>query len=105
MGIFSLSVTDTQLMRTPHKVQAWSQDSELLVGLSHDELEALAESKLAPSEQALLDDLLARNKEQQLKVEEASQLDHFLKRVDHLTVLKTRARFTLNQQEAVPTGM
>jgi hypothetical protein len=37
-----------------------SSDSELLVGLSYDELEALADSMLAPSAQQRLDDLLER---------------------------------------------
>lgn len=40
-----------------------AEDSELLVGLSDDELEALAESKLAPANQARLDTLLAENAE------------------------------------------
>jgi hypothetical protein len=55
-----------------------SRDLELLVGLSYDELEALADSVLAPSAQHRLDDLLER--------------------VDQLTILKTRARYTLRQQ-------
>lgn len=36
-------------------------DGECLVGLSKPELEALAESKLAPSDRDRLDDLLGRN--------------------------------------------
>ena len=47
-----------------------SDKSELLVGLSVAELEALADSLLAPAAQARLDDLLARQKEQQLSADE-----------------------------------
>lgn len=79
-------------------------DPELLVGLSLDELEALAGSKLALSEQALLDDLLARNQETILTSEESAQLDHLLHEVDQLTLIKTRARYTMNQNEAATAG-
>lgn len=75
-------------------------DSELLVGLSEGELEALAESLLAPAAQARLDALLARNAEQQLAAAELAELDRLLDRVDQLTLLKTRARFTLDQRAA-----
>ena len=75
-----------------------SDDPELLKGLSDDELEALAESELALSAQARLDDLLARNAENQLPTAEQAELDRLLQRVDQLTVLKTRARYTLQHQ-------
>jgi anti-sigma factor RsiW len=74
-------------------------DSEILTGLSEGELQALADSKLAPSEQGRLDELLQRNTEQQLTAAEVAELDALLARVDHLTVLKARARYTLQQQE------
>jgi hypothetical protein len=77
-----------------------SKDPELLVGLSEGELEALAESLLAPSAQARLDDLLARNAEDQLSSKEQAELDRLLERIDQLTVLKTRARYTLRHQQA-----
>lgn len=75
-----------------------SSDSELLVGLSHDELEALADSMLAPSAQSRLDDLLERKAENRLGANELLELDRLLTRVDQLTILKTRARYTLRQQ-------
>jgi hypothetical protein len=75
-----------------------SSDSELLVGLSYDELEALADSMLAPSAQRRLDDLLERNVEKRLAADEHLELDRLLTRVDQLTILKTRARYTLRQQ-------
>lgn len=75
-----------------------NNDPEVLVGLSEGELEALSDSFLAPSAQARLDDLLARKAEQQLAVPELAELDRLLERVDQLTVLKTRARYTLLQQ-------
>lgn len=71
-------------------------DPELLVGLSRVELQALAGSKLAPEAQDRLKDLLARNAETQLSAEESGELDRLLEQVDQLTILKTRARYTLN---------
>jgi hypothetical protein len=75
-----------------------SNDSELLVGLSVEELEALADSLLAPTAQARLDELLAGQKEKALSAAEERELDGLLQKVDHLTILKTRARYTLNQE-------
>lgn len=79
-------------------------DTELLIGLSQGELEALAESLLAPSAQVRLDDLLARNPENQLTVGEKAELDRLLTTIDHLTLLKTRARYTLQRQAAGAAG-
>ena len=72
-----------------------SPDSDLLMGLSEAELQALAHSALAPTEQARLDDLLARNADGQLPEAEQAELDRLLHHVDQLTLLKTRARYTL----------
>ena len=74
-----------------------NNESEFLVGMSDDELEALADGKLAPSAQARLDELLVRNGRSQLTADEQSELDGLLARVDQLTILKTRARYTLRQ--------
>jgi hypothetical protein len=81
-----------------------NHDSELLLGLSEGELEALAESLLAPAAQSRLDDLLARNAEKALAPNEEAELDRLLERVDQLTVLKTRARYTLHHQRAGARG-
>jgi hypothetical protein len=78
--------------------------SELLVGLSVEELEALADSLLAPAAQARLDDLLARRKGKPVSVEEEKELDRLLQKIDQLTILKTRARYTLSQAKAEATG-
>lgn len=75
-----------------------SSDLELLVGLSQDELEALADGMLAPVAQSRLDDLLERNAENRLGAVDQLELDRLLARVDQLTILKTRARYTLRQQ-------
>ena len=77
-----------------------SSDSELLVSLSVEELEALADSLLAPAAQLQLDDLLARQKENLLSANEERALDELLHKIDQLTILKTRARYTLNQEKA-----
>jgi hypothetical protein len=77
---------------------AMNHDSELLVGLSEEELEALADSILGPSAQARLDELLERNAAGGLSAADQSELDRLLSRVDQLTILKTRARYTLGQR-------
>jgi hypothetical protein len=81
-----------------------SADLEVLIGLSEGELEALADSVLAPSAQARLDDLLDRNAAGQLAPNEQAELDHLLARVDQLTILKTRARYTLGQRTGARGG-
>ena len=72
-----------------------TNDPDLLVGLSDGELEALADSQLTLSTQARLNDLLARHAESQLPAQEEAELDGLLLKIDQLTVLKTRARYTL----------
>lgn len=78
------------------------QHPELLVGLSDGELEALSESLLATTSQARLNELLARNAEDRLSPPEEAELTRLLERVDQLTVLKTRARFTLGKNRLAP---
>lgn len=76
-------------------------DADCLVGLSVDELRALANSKLSTVEQAHLDDLLARNAELQLSSSEVAELDRLLADADYLMVLKARARYTLKCLDAL----
>jgi hypothetical protein len=75
-----------------------NNDTDVFIGLSSGELDALAEGVLVPSSQARLDELVARSKEQRLSSEEVVELDRLLAQVDQLTLLKTRARYTLRQQ-------
>jgi hypothetical protein len=75
-----------------------SSDPEILIGLSEAELQALAHSTLAPVEQSRLDDLLTQNTEAQLSETEQAELDCLLNDIDQLTILKTRARYTLAHQ-------
>jgi hypothetical protein len=79
-------------------------DEECLVGLSIDELQALASCKLALAEQTRLDDLVARNAEALLQADEVAELDNLLRKADRLTVLKTRARYTLKCLEEDSTA-
>jgi hypothetical protein len=65
-----------------------SDDQELLTDLSLEELQALANSQLASTEQVELE---------QLSAEASETLDQLLKQVDNLNILKTRARYTLKQ--------
>lgn len=76
-------------------------DAECLIDLNQAELQALANSMLAPAAQSRLDELLARNAENQLSADEQAELDRLLDQVDHLTILKTRARYTLHSLETL----
>ncbi len=75
-----------------------SSENDLLTSLDVDELEALADVKLGPSSQARLDELLAVNTQGQISGDESKELDQLLAKIDQLTILKTRARYTLKQQ-------
>lgn len=81
-----------------------SSQTDILESLNIEELEALADSKLAPSAQQRLDELLTRNSELLLGGEEAKDLDQLLAKVDQLNILKTRARITLRQQQEEAAG-
>ena len=72
-------------------------DAECLGGLNMDELQALAQSQLAAVSQTRLTDLLARSAESQLSTDEVAELDYLIAQVDQLTILKTRARYTLHR--------
>jgi hypothetical protein len=80
-----------------------ASDAECLTRLSKAELQALAESILAPLAQAHLNKLLAQNAETQLSADEIAELDSLLAQVDQLTILKTRARYTLKHLETLVT--
>ena len=72
-------------------------DVELLTSLSDEELEALANSTLAAASQNRLDELLAKNADNELDDAGRAELESLLARVDQLTIVKTRARYTLRQ--------
>ena len=74
-----------------------SDDPELLSRLSVEELEALADGLLAPGAQARLDQLVSKLNDGPLSGVERQELDQMLQSADQLTILKTRARYTLNQ--------
>jgi hypothetical protein len=78
-------------------VNPLTADSECLTGLNKDELQALANSKLAPSFQAALNHLLTQNAESELSANELAELEDLLAEIDQLTLLKTRARYTLTR--------
>ncbi len=60
-------------------------------------LTALADMALAPKNQSRLDDLLAKNVEGKLSVEETKELDLLLTQVDELNLVKARAAATLHR--------
>ncbi|UBF28694.1 hypothetical protein K9N68_13095 [Kovacikia minuta CCNUW1] len=85
-------------LETYHRlVNPAASNEELLTGLSLEELQALANSQLALAEQTQLGDLLAQNAEGQLSADATATLDRLLTQVDNLNILKTRARYTLQQ--------
>ena len=86
-----------------HGARHMQTDVELLTSLSDEELEALANSTLAPASQDRLDKLLEKNADNELDDTGQAELECLLARVDQLTIVKTRARFTLRQQ-AEATG-
>ncbi|MFN6483846.1 MULTISPECIES: hypothetical protein [unclassified Nostoc] len=83
-------------LETYEQLTNLSVDSELLIGLNVDELQALAESYLSPKAQIQLQELLVKNTDNDLSDEETETLDRLLAQVDQLNILKTRARYTLN---------
>jgi len=68
-----------------------------LMGLSLNELRALASCQLAQRESDRLQDLVTKNAESLLCEEEVSELDELLAKADGLMLLKTRARYTLKR--------
>ncbi|MBD2566922.1 hypothetical protein [Anabaena lutea] len=84
-------------LETYQQLTNLSADTELLIGLSLDELQALSETSLSVNSQIQLDELLMKNSENQLSNEESETLDKLLAQVDQLNIIKTRARYTLNQ--------
>ncbi|MEA5578616.1 hypothetical protein [Anabaena sp. UHCC 0451] len=84
-------------LETYQQLTNLSANTELLIGLSLDELQALAETSLSLKSQIQLDELLMKNAENQLSNEESETLDRLISQIDQLNILKTRARYTLNQ--------
>lgn len=76
--------------------QQW-QDPDLLLGLSTDDLEILAEGMLSSQHQTRLSELLTKNKGGILTDEETAELDALLERIDQMNILKARARYTLQK--------
>jgi len=54
--------------------------------------------------QARLDELIAHGKQRRLLATETEEVDRLLARADQLTLVKTRARYTLRHQQAGVTG-
>lgn len=73
-----------------------TNDPELLTSVSIDELEALAAGVLVPTSQVRLDELLVGAKEHRLSINDETELDNLLHKVDQLNLLKARARYTID---------
>ena len=83
-------------LQKQQQVLATLEDEDLLSNISPAELHALSAIALAQPLQTQLSDLLDRNSENQLSPEDLIQLDRILEQVDHLNLLKARARYTLD---------
>lgn len=81
-----------------------SLETELLTNVDADELAALAAGVLVPATQARLDALLAESKQGKLSSTAEAELDDLLNKVDHLNLLKARARYTLDRLGAKATS-
>lgn len=71
--------------------------SEISLMVSTEGLTALADMALAPKNQSKLDDLLSRNAEGEISVEESQELDLLLKKIDELNLVKASAAVVLHQ--------
>lgn len=87
----------------PDRMLLMNVDPEMLASLSVAELEALADGVMVPARQARLEELLAKKNDRSLVGDELRELDRLLELADQLTVLKTRARYTLGHLK-VATG-
>jgi hypothetical protein len=88
-------ITYDRLLQSPN------QDPDFLPNLNNCELQALADSSLAPAAQSRLNALLAQNNENQLSEDQQTELEKLLNQIDSLNLLKTRARYTLQTLENV----
>ncbi|MBU1660351.1 MAG: hypothetical protein KKD28_02630 [Chloroflexi bacterium] len=72
-------------------------DQDLLLGFNEAELQTLAEGMLSPQYQQQLAELSLRNREDTLNSADQNKFDHLLERIDHLNILKARAKYTIQQ--------
>ena len=76
----------------------YTSETKILPEVSVAGLQALANARLAPTEQTRLDELLELNSAGKLADKELQELDAILQQVDELNLLKARAEYTLRQQ-------
>lgn len=73
------------------------RDPDMIIGLSEAELRALSNSKLAAGPQDRLGELLEKNRQGRLNVDEARELDELIDYIDQMNILKARAALTLQR--------
>jgi hypothetical protein len=88
------------LMFLARELKVELDDPRCLFGLSVKELRALSACKLTVSEQEHLSDLLHRNSEGLLSTAEQRELAELVEQSDQLSLLKTRAQYTLHRLAA-----
>jgi hypothetical protein len=70
---------------------------EVSLMVTTEGLTALAEMALATQSQSRLNELLAKNTDEKLSIEETKELDQLLAQVDELNLVKARAAATLHR--------
>ena len=81
-----------------------AHDPECLLNISPAELHAFANIELALNSQHTLNTLLSKNNQANLTPTEAQTLDQLLEQLDHLTLLKARAKYTLQRLQELETS-
>lgn len=84
------------LKKTPNVSE---QSLAPVIGLTKEELKALAESVVAPDRQQRITHLLELNRTQQLSGKNEAELDELLTEVDRIALLKARAMYTLQLKQ------
>ncbi len=72
-------------------------DQDLLIGFNKAELQTLAEGMLSPQYQQQLAELSRQNQESVLTSADQNKFNHLLEHIDHLNILKARAKYTIQQ--------
>lgn len=84
------------LKKTPNVSE---QSLAPVIGLTKEELKALAESVVAPDRQQRIANLLELNRAQPLSTKNEAELDELLAEVDRIALLKARALYTLQLKQ------
>jgi hypothetical protein len=85
---------------TPHPPETSEGNGEslTLTGLSNDELHILTKMMLPEFQQNRLDQLLEKNRTDELSQEENQELDELFAEIQRISIIKAKAIYTLQQR-------